>query len=39
VFLGRAAMFRFPYDRTPQELIPQGLREASIDLTVIRHAH
>lgn len=32
VFLGRAGMFRFPYDRRPEELIPRELREASIDL-------
>jgi CRISPR-associated protein (TIGR03986 family) len=32
VFLGRAGMFRFPYDRSPMELVPQPLREARIDL-------
>jgi CRISPR-associated protein (TIGR03986 family) len=32
VFLGRAGMFRLPYDRSPDELIPEHLRGASLDL-------
>jgi CRISPR-associated protein (TIGR03986 family) len=32
VFLGRAGMFRFPYDRSPADLVPAGLRTASLDL-------
>jgi len=33
VFLGRAGMFRFPYDRTPHDLVPDYLRNADVDLT------
>jgi CRISPR-associated protein (TIGR03986 family) len=32
VFLGRAGMFRFPYDRSPADLVPAALRTASLDL-------
>lgn len=32
VFLGRAGMFRFPYDRSPADLVPKDLREARLDL-------
>lgn len=32
VFLGRAGMFRFPYDTSPAELVPRELREARLDL-------
>lgn len=32
VFLGRAGMFRFPYDRSPADLVPGPLRTASLDL-------
>ncbi len=32
VFLGRAGMFRFPYDLSPADLVPQGLSEAGLDL-------
>lgn len=32
VFLGRAGMFRFPYDRSPADLVAQVLRDAQLDL-------
>ncbi|HEX9733126.1 MAG TPA: TIGR03986 family CRISPR-associated RAMP protein [Thermoanaerobaculia bacterium] len=32
VFLGRAGMFRFPYDKGPSDLIPEALRDAGLDL-------
>lgn len=32
VFLGRAGMFRFPYDRSPVDLVPAVLRSAALDL-------
>ena len=32
VFLGRAGMFRFPYDRAPGDLMPAPLRETGLDL-------
>jgi CRISPR-associated protein (TIGR03986 family) len=32
VFLGRARMFRFPYDLSPKDLIPRQLNEAHLDL-------
>lgn len=32
VFLGRAQMFRFPYDRSPRDLIPEHIENASLDL-------
>jgi CRISPR-associated protein (TIGR03986 family) len=32
VFLGRAGMFRFPYDRSPEDLVAQSLRDARLDL-------
>ncbi len=32
VFLGRAGMFRFPYDRSPADLVPKDLRDARLDL-------
>ncbi|SFW22776.1 TIGR03986 family CRISPR-associated RAMP protein [Nitrosovibrio sp. Nv17] len=32
VFFGRAGMFRFPYDRTPRDLVPASLRESPLDL-------
>jgi CRISPR-associated protein (TIGR03986 family) len=32
VFLGRAGMFRLPYDRSPADLVPQDLRHAQLDL-------
>lgn len=32
VFLGRAGMFRLPYDRSPADLVPEGLRAAGLDL-------
>jgi CRISPR-associated protein (TIGR03986 family) len=32
VFLGRAQMFRFPYDLSPAELVPEPIRNAGIDL-------
>ncbi len=32
VFLGRAGMFRFPYDRSPADLVPQQLRDAALDI-------
>jgi CRISPR-associated protein (TIGR03986 family) len=44
VFLGRAGMFRFPYDRSPADLVPTALSTASLDLAeamfgkVDRHA-
>lgn len=31
VFLGRAQMFRFPYDLTPDDLVPENLRQAPLD--------
>jgi CRISPR-associated protein (TIGR03986 family) len=31
-FLGRAGMFRLPYDRSPADLVPQDLREVALDL-------
>lgn len=31
-FLGRAQMFRLPYDRTPEELLPKELWPADLDL-------
>jgi hypothetical protein len=32
VFLGRAQMFRFPYDLSPAELVPEPIRKAGLDL-------
>lgn len=32
VFLGRAGMFRFPYDWSPADLVPKSLRGAQLDL-------
>jgi len=32
VFLGRAQMFRFPYDLSPAELVPDPIRNAGLDL-------
>lgn len=32
VFLGRAGLFRFPYDRSPADLVPTALHTASLDL-------
>lgn len=32
VFFGRAQMFRFPYDLSPQDLIPSNIRNAGLDL-------
>lgn len=32
VFLGRAGMFRFPYDLSPRELVPETLRHEPLDL-------
>ena len=32
LFLGRAQMFRFPYDRSPAELVPEPIRNAGLDL-------
>lgn len=32
LFLGRAGMFRLPYDTTPRDLVPAVLREAGLDL-------
>jgi len=32
IFLGRAQMFRFPYDLSPEELVPAALRSAPLDL-------
>jgi len=32
VFLGRAQMFRFPYDLSPSELVPEPIRNAGLDL-------
>jgi len=32
VFLGRAGMFRFPYDKGPSDLIPEPIRDAGFDL-------
>lgn len=32
VFLGRAQMFRFPYDLGPEDLIPEPLRNAGLDV-------
>lgn len=32
LFLGRAGMFRFPYDHSPAELVPQALQKAELDL-------
>lgn len=32
VFLGRAGMFRLPYDLRPLDLVPDSLRNASLDL-------
>ncbi|MCZ7664443.1 MAG: TIGR03986 family CRISPR-associated RAMP protein [Thermoleophilia bacterium] len=32
VFLGRAQMFRFPYDMSPADLVPRELREGRLDL-------
>jgi len=31
-FLGRAQMFRLPYDKSPEELIPENVRNAGLDL-------
>jgi len=33
VFLGRAQLFRFPYDLSPNDLVPATIREAPLDLT------
>lgn len=32
VFLGRAQMFRFPYDLSPADLTPEPIRDAGLDL-------
>lgn len=32
VFLGRAQMFRLPYDLSPEQLVPAHLRDAPLDL-------
>ncbi|MCS7027107.1 MAG: TIGR03986 family CRISPR-associated RAMP protein [Bryobacteraceae bacterium] len=32
VFLGRAQMFRFPYDLSPADLVPDFIRNAGLDL-------
>ena len=32
VFFGRAGMFRLPYQRSPRDLIPDGLRQKELDL-------
>jgi CRISPR-associated protein (TIGR03986 family) len=32
VFLGRAQMFRFPYDLSPAKLVPEFIRHAGLDL-------
>jgi len=32
VFLGRAQMFRFPYDVSPTDLLPEPIRNAGLDL-------
>src|SRR5690606_25574889 len=31
-FLGRAQMFRFPYDQSPSDLVPEPISEAGLDL-------
>ncbi|GIX46060.1 MAG: hypothetical protein KatS3mg131_0271 [Candidatus Tectimicrobiota bacterium] len=31
VFLGRAQMFRFPYDLSPEDLVPEEIRSARLD--------
>jgi len=33
VFLGRAQMFRFPYDKSPLDLVPGRNRDAGIDMS------
>lgn len=35
VFLGRAGMFRFPYDQSPRDLVPDELRNAPLDLAEV----
>jgi len=32
VFLGRARMFRFPYDKSAYDLVPEHIKEADIDM-------
>ncbi|WP_448382312.1 TIGR03986 family type III CRISPR-associated RAMP protein [Desulfosoma sp.] len=32
VFFGRAQMFRFPYDLSPRDLVPQKIRNAGLDM-------
>ncbi len=32
IFFGRAQMFRFPYDHSPNDLIPQKIKNAGLDL-------
>ncbi len=33
LFFGRAQMFRFPYDLSPLDLIPENIKNAGLDLT------
>ena len=32
VFLGRAQMFRFPYDLSPRDLVPEDIKAAGLDM-------
>ncbi|MCL4216870.1 MAG: TIGR03986 family CRISPR-associated RAMP protein [Candidatus Hydrogenedentes bacterium] len=33
MFFGRAGMFRFPYDLSPEDMVPPALREGPLDMT------
>lgn len=32
IFFGRAQLFRLPYDLSPEDLVPEAIRDASLDL-------